>query len=215
MIDHTCLSPESGPEQIEKACQEALQFHFAAVCVSSLYIERVAQRLAGAPCLPIAVVGFPLGSESSAVKAFEAEFCRKAGAQEIDMVLHIGLLKAGLRKEVQADIAAVVRAAEGIPVKVILETSELEPHEIRLGCELSRDAGASFVKTSTGFASGGATPEAVQLMSKAVGATLGVKASGGIRDVGSAMNMIRAGANRIGTSHGVRIVAGQSGVGGY
>ncbi len=154
------------------------------------------------------VIGFPLGANLTSAKAFEAEKCIEAGADELDMVVNIGRLKAGEWRSVHSDISDVVEVAGGIPVKVILETSLLEPAEIVAGCTIARLAGASFVKTSTGFATGGASVEAVSLMASVVGNSLGIKASGGIGDFETAMAMIRAGASRIGSSRSVGIIGG-------
>lgn len=215
LIDHTCLDPLATEADIESACEEALRFSFASVCVSSRHIQRTADRLKGQTPLPIAVIGFPLGSSLREVKLQETELCLKKGAKEIDMVLCLGDLRASRFADVESEIAAIVKKAGKCPVKVILETSELSEEEIRHGCLASLNAGAKFVKTSTGFASGGATIAAVQLMAKTVGQSLGVKASGGIRSFEFARDLVHAGANRIGTSHGVKIISGLKADEGY
>jgi deoxyribose-phosphate aldolase len=215
LIDHTCLDPKASDEDIENACEEALQFGFASVCVSSRHIKRASEALRGSNVFPIAVVGFPLGSQDEQIKVNEALFCITHGAMEIDMVLSIGDLKAKNNKAVSSEIASVVRESAKIAVKVILETSELSEEEIVRGCLLSEQSGARFVKTSTGFASGGATLGAVKLMHETVGQRLGVKASGGIRDFKFSKELISVGANRLGTSHGVRILKGLSKGEGY
>ena len=210
-IDHTLLKPDATRQEIEKVCQEALEHHFATVCVNSSHVSQVAELLQGSDVLPIAVVGFPLGAASSAAKAFEAREAIRSGAQEIDMVIPIGALKNKDYADVFADIAQVVEAASPIPVKVILETSGLNEDEKIIGCALSKAAGAAFVKTSTGFGSGGATEADVRLMRRIVGPEMGVKASGGIRTLEDATKMIAAGATRIGASASVAIVRAQTG----
>ena len=207
MIDHTLLKPDARPEQIERLCEEAVENGFATVCVNGAWVALAAERLEGSPVRVDAVVGFPLGAGTSSSKAFEAEDAVGGGASEIDMVINVGGLKAGLDDVVSRDIESVVAAVDeaGI-VKVILETCLLDDTEKVRACELARDAGAAFVKTSTGFASGGATVEDVALMHATVGEAMGVKASGGIRTREQALAMIRAGADRLGTSSGVQIV---------
>jgi len=208
MIDHTLLKPDARPEQIERLCEEAVENGFATVCVNGAWVALAAECLAGSPVRVDAVAGFPLGAGTSSSKAFEAEDAVGNGATEIDMVIDVGALKAGLADVVAGDIEAVVAAvADAGIVKVILETCLLEDAEKVRACEIARDAGAAFVKTSTGFASGGATAPDVALMRRTVGEELGVKASGGIRTREQALAMIRAGANRLGTSSGVQIVA--------
>lgn len=206
LIDHTCLDPKADEDAIETACEEALQFSFAAVCVSSKNIERACRALTGSSVFPIAVVGFPLGTEASAIKSAEAAFCVNKGAREIDMVISIADLKRRHYASIEREIAEVVKECGGFDVKLILETSELTDDEISVGSKIAEKAGARYVKTSTGFASGGATVAAVQLMHAAVGGRLGVKASGGIRDFLFAKQMVQAGANRLGTSHGAKIL---------
>lgn len=207
MIDHTILKPEATREQLQRLCAEALTWRFATVCVNSSWVEYCAGELLDSPLRVCAVVGFPLGCSLPASKADEARRAVAAGAAEIDMVLHVGWLKSGLWTQVEEDIAGVVQAAVPAAVKVILETCLLTDEEKIRACEVARQAGAHFVKTSTGFSSGGATLADVALMRQSVGAMLGVKASGGIRDLEAALAMIGAGANRIGTSSGVAIVA--------
>lgn len=213
-IDHTLLKPESTPRDVERLCDEALEYGFAAVCVMPLYVPLAAKRLAGTPVQVATVIGFPLGASSTFVKAVEARDAVAAGAHELDMVMQIGALKAGDTRTVLDDIQAVVKAAEGRTVKVILETALLTPDEITQACTLAKQAGANFVKTSTGFGPGGATEEAVRLMRQAVGEGFGVKASGGIRSKADAIRMVQAGANRLGTSAGVAIAQAREASGG-
>jgi deoxyribose-phosphate aldolase len=208
MIDHTLLKPEATLPQIERVCQEAVEFSFASVCVNSAYVPLVAHLLAGTPVKTCAVVGFPLGAMHPEAKAHEAELAINKGAQEIDMVIHIGALKNEDLSLLHEDIAGVVAECHlgGALSKVIIETCLLTDDEKVIACRIARDAGAAFVKTSTGFSSGGATVEDVRLMRKTVGAEIGVKASGGIRDLKTALAMLEAGANRLGVSAGVAIV---------
>ena len=207
MIDHTLLKPEAMPEQIEKLCAEAAAYHFASVCVNPVYIPLAAKRLQGTGVKVCCVVGFPLGAIAPEQKAAEAASCAAMGAEELDMVIHVGAAKAGDWALVQRDIEGVVKAAAGRTVKVILETCLLTDEEKRKACLAAKAAGAHFVKTSTGFSTGGATAADIALMRKTVGPEMGVKASGGIRDYDAAMAMIEAGANRIGASAGIAIVA--------
>ncbi len=206
LLDHTLLKADAQAQDIDRVCQEAIQFGFASVCVNSAWIERVAQALEGHPTLPIAVVGFPLGAMATPAKVFETREAIRLGAREIDMVLAVGHLKSGQVHEVLEDIRAVVKAAHPVPVKVILETAYLNREEKVLACRLSQEAGAAFVKTSTGFGPSGATVEDVRLMRETVGPGMGVKASGGIRSWKDAQAMIEAGANRLGVSASVAIV---------
>lgn len=215
MIDHTLLVPEATEEQLKKVCDEAREYHFATVCVNSCNVKFVAKQLAGSEVLPIAVVGFPLGATTTESKAFETKEAIKDGAKEIDMVVNIGALKSKNYKLVYEDIFAVVKAASGLKVKVILETSKLTQDEKIIACALSKAAGAAFVKTSTGFGGGGATIEDITLMRKIVGTDMEVKASGGVRTIEDAMNMIKAGANRVGASSSVAIVTGKVAKGNY
>ena len=207
MIDHTLLKPEATPTQVEKLCAEAAEYHFASVCVNPVYIPLAARLLDGTGVKVCCVVGFPLGAIAPEQKAAEAASCAAMGAEELDMVIHVGAAKAGDWALVQRDIAGVVKAAAGRTVKVIIETCLLTDEEKVKACEAAKAAGADFVKTSTGFSSGGATTHDIALMRKTVGPEMGVKASGGIRDYATAMAMIEAGANRIGASAGIEIVA--------
>jgi deoxyribose-phosphate aldolase len=209
-IDHTLLKPEATPPQVEKLCAEAKQYHFAAVCVNASNVAQCAELLKGTDVKVCSVVGFPLGATLASVKAFEAEQSIAAGATEIDMVLNIGALKAGNDKLVLEDIKAVVDAAHAhkIIVKVIFETCLLTDEEKVKACNLSKQAGADFVKTSTGFNTAGATLEDVALMRKTVGPDMGVKAAGGVRTRDDVYAMVKAGATRIGTSGGVKIMEG-------
>lgn len=209
LIDHTLLKPEATPSDVRKLCDEARQHNFASVCVSSVYVLLAAELLHGTRVNPIAVVGFPLGNSTSLVKAFEATEAANHGAREIDMVLHIGSLKAGDLAHVKDDMCSVIESVQPLPVKVILETALLTPDEIATACKLACECGAAFVKTSTGFGPGGATVEAVELMRRTVGPDVGVKASGGIRSHVDAMKMVAAGANRLGTSASVAIVTAE------
>jgi deoxyribose-phosphate aldolase len=205
-IDHTLLKPDATRLEVEKICREALQYHFAGVCVNSTHIEFVATLLRDSPVKPIAVIGFPLGANSSTSKAFEARDAIGAGAQEIDMVINIGALKEKNYSFVFEDIKRVVEASQPYPVKVILETCSLDTEQKIAACALAQAAGAAFVKTSTGFGSSGATVEDVLLIKKIVGPGIGIKASGGIRTRSEAIKMIEAGASRIGSSESVAIV---------
>lgn len=207
MIDHTLLKPEATPAQVEKLCAEAAEYHFASVCVNPVYIPLAARLLNGTGVKVCCVVGFPLGAIAPEQKAAEAASCAAMGAEELDMVIHIGAAKAGDWALVQRDIEGVVKAAAGRTVKVIIETCLLTDEEKGKACEAAKAAGAHFVKTSTGFSTGGATTHDIALMRKTVGPEMGVKASGGIRDYATAMAMIEAGANRIGASAGIEIVA--------
>ena len=207
MIDHTLLKPEATPAQIEKLCAEAAEYHFASVCVNPVYIPLAARLLKGTGVKVCCVVGFPLGAIAPEQKAAEAASCAAMGAEELDMVIHVGAAKAGDWALVQRDIEGVVKAAAGHTVKVIIETCLLTDEEKVKACEAAKAAGAHFVKTSTGFSTGGATTHDIALMRKTVGPEMGVKASGGIRDYATAVAMIEAGANRIGASAGIAIVA--------
>jgi len=213
MIDHTLLKPDATPDQIAQLCFEARKYQFASVCVNPTWVKLCAQLLAGSPVKVCTVIGFPLGATASEVKAFEAANAIDQGATEIDMVINIGALKARELEVVAQDIRGVVKVAHsrGAIVKVILETSLLTDEEKTIACMLSKEAGADFVKTSTGFAGGGATVHDVALMRRVVGPEMGVKASGGVRTYEDAESMIKAGATRIGASAGVKIVQGPSG----
>lgn len=207
-IDHTLLAPEATRDQLAKLAEEARKYRFATVCVNSSNVRLMAQLLEGSGVPVCAVVGFPLGAMTPRAKAFETKEAIRCGAREIDMVLNIGALKSRDYALVQADIEAVVEAAKPIGVKVILETSKLDQEEKVIACVLSKAAGASFVKTSTGFGGGGATAEDIALMRRIVGSEMGVKASGGVRTREDAEKMIAAGANRLGASASVAIVTG-------
>ncbi len=208
-IDHTLLKPEATKEQIEKLCQEAKEYEFASVCVNPTWVSYAAELLKGSSVKVCTVIGFPLGATSTETKAFETKQAIEDGATEIDMVINIGRLKSGEDEFVKRDIEAVVNAAKGKAlVKVIIETSLLTNDEKERACRLSVEAGADFVKTSTGFSTGGATVEDVKLMREVVGPNVGVKASGGVRSAEDAKQMIDAGATRIGASSGVAIVQG-------
>jgi deoxyribose-phosphate aldolase len=210
MIDHTLLKPDAVAAQVEQICREAREHSFCAVCVNPVYVRLVHDQLAGSGVKTCAVIGFPLGASTTAQKVYEARGVIADGADEADMVIHNGALKAGADDAVRADIAAVAEAchAGGAILKVILETGLLNDDEKRRACRLCVAAGADFVKTSTGFGFGGATVEDISLMSGEVKAAgLGVKASGGVRDYAAACAMAAAGATRIGTSSGVAIIA--------
>jgi len=214
LIDHTLLKPEATRDEIKRMCEEARKYNFASVCVNSSHVRLAAACLDGAQTMAIAVVGFPLGAATSGAKAFETKEAIRNGAQEIDMVINIGALKARDHGYVLEDIKAVVKAAGKIPVKVILETSKLNDEEKIAACALSKASGAAFVKTSTGFGGGGATPEDVALMRRMVGDEMGVKASGGVRTIDDANRVIEAGASRIGASASIEIVQCKTGSGG-
>ena len=207
MIDHTLLKPEATPAQVEKLCAEAAEYHFASVCVNPVYIPLAARLLDGTGVKVCCVVGFPLGAIAPEQKAAEAASCAAMGAEELDMVIHVGAAKAGDWALVQRDIAGVVKAAAGRTVKVIIETCLLDDEQKVRACGLSAEAGATFVKTSTGFSTGGATVHDVALMAKTVAGRCKVKASGGVHNATEAQAMIDAGADRIGTSSGIAIVS--------
>ncbi len=205
-IDHTLLAADATKERIEELCREAAEHHFASVCVNSCWVREASALLDGTGVHVCTVVGFPLGAMETKAKAEEAAIAVSNGADEIDMVLNIGFLKSGMDSEVLEDIKAVREACRGRILKVIIETCLLSDEEKVRACILSKEAGADFVKTSTGFSKGGAEVHDVALMHRTVGGSLGVKASGGIRDLDTAMAMIEAGATRIGASAGVAIV---------
>lgn len=206
-IDHTLLKPEATAEDVKKLCKEALEYNFASVCVNGCYTKLVSTELFGSGVKTCTVVGFPLGAMSKEAKAFETIDAIKNGANEIDMVINIGALKDKNYTLVKEDIEEVVNVAKGKAiVKVIIETCLLTEEEKIKACEIAKEAKADFVKTSTGFSTGGATVEDIVLMRKVVGEDLGVKASGGIRDYKTAMDMINAGASRIGCSNSIAIV---------
>lgn len=210
-IDHTLLKPEATTEQIQQLCEEAVTHEFATVCVNPGHVRDAVELLDGSSVGVCTVIGFPLGANLSSVKAFEARMAIDQGAREVDMVANIGAIKDGDWSKVEADIQSVVEAASGRTVKVILETCLLTDDEIIQTCKMAVQAKAHFVKTSTGFSTGGATKEAVQIMKTTVGDSCQVKASGGIRDLTSAKEMIELGAERLGTSSGVAIVKGSTG----
>jgi deoxyribose-phosphate aldolase len=207
-IDHTVLKPEATEAQVVQLCEEAQRFHFMAVCVNPVWVKRCASLLTGTDTCIATVVGFPLGATLSEVKAYEAQQLAAAGAREIDMVINIGALKGGDQALVARDIAAVVQAAHagGAITKVIIEAALLNDEEKKTVCRLACEAGAEFVKTSTGFSIGGATAHDVALMREVVGPNVGVKAAGGIKTYADALTMIAAGANRLGASASVKIM---------
>ncbi len=208
IIDHTLLKQNASKAQIEKICQEARDYAFASVCVNPCYVKLCAELLKDSPVNVCTVIGFPLGANTSSVKAFEAKDAIENGADEVDMVINVGALKSGDWDYVKQDIEAVVKAAGGTLVKVIIETCLLSDEEKTRVCRLAREAGADFVKTSTGFSTGGATPQDVALMRAAVGPDMGVKASGGIHTAEEAVACIHAGATRLGVSAGIAVVNG-------
>ena len=207
LIDHTLLKPEASEEAIKKICGEAKEYGFKSVCVNPSRVGLVAAELEGSDVLPCCVIGFPLGATLPEVKAFEAAAAIEEGAKELDMVINIGAAKDGNWELVKKDIEAVVTAANGeAAVKVIIETCLLTDEEKVLACQCAMEAGADFVKTSTGFSTGGANEQDVALMRKVVGDNLGVKASGGVRTPEDAEKFIKAGASRLGTSNGVKLL---------
>lgn len=207
-IDHTYLKPDAQKKDIDKILKEAKQYHFASVCISPIWVAYAHKELEGSGVHVVTVIGFPEGATTTAVKVFETKQAIADGADEVDMVIPIGMLKDGQYNYVKEDIRSVVKAAGGKMTKVIIETCLLTDDEKVKACEIAKAAGADFVKTSTGFSRGGATVEDVKLMRKAVGADMGVKASGGVANKAEAEAMIVAGATRIGTSHGVEIMQG-------
>ena len=205
-VDHTLLKPEATWPQIQTLCDEAIANHTASVCINTCYVKQAVEYMAGR--IPVCcVVGFPLGAMDTASKAFEAKTAIENGAAEVDMVINIGRLKNKEYDAVREDIRAVKQAVGDKILKVIIETCLLTDEEKVKACEAAKAAGAHFVKTSTGFSTGGATTHDIALMRKTVGPEMGVKASGGVRDYETAMAMIEAGANRIGASAGIAIVA--------
>lgn len=207
-IDHTLLKPDTTLAQIDTLIDEAKEYHFKSVCINPTYVKHAAEALKESDVLVCTVIGFPLGANTTETKAFETKDAIANGADEVDMVINIGALKDKRYDDVQKDIEAVVEAAEGHTVKVIIETVLLTDEEKRKASELSKAAGADFVKTSTGFAGGGATVEDVRLMKEVVGADLEVKASGGVRNLEDFKAMLDAGATRVGASAGVQIIQG-------
>lgn len=214
-IDHTLLKLDATSEQIIKVCAEAKKYNFFGVCVNSAWVPLVAEKLQGSTVSTVAVIGFPLGAMSTDAKAFEARWCVQQGAKEVDMVISVGHLKEKNYDYVLKDIAAVVTASQTSLVKVIIETAALTDEEKIMACQLAAKAGAHFVKTCTGFGGGAATKEDILLMRKAVGPHVAIKASGGIKNLLQAQQLIAAGASRLGTSSGVALVEGSAGQGGY
>ncbi|WP_066293295.1 deoxyribose-phosphate aldolase [Bacillus sp. FJAT-29937] len=209
MIDHTLLKADAAKEQIIKLCTEAKEYNFASVCVNPAWVKLSSELLNGTDVKVCTVIGFPLGASTPETKEFETKNAIENGATEVDMVINIGALKGGDHELVERDIRAVVNAAKGKALtKVIIETCLLSDEEKVRACELSVKAGADYVKTSTGFSTGGATAEDIALMRKTVGPNIGVKASGGVRSAEDAQKMIQAGATRIGASSGAAIVNG-------
>lgn len=209
MIDHTILKADATEMEVEKLCTEALEYNFASVCINPSMVEKAANMLKGSDVKVCTVIGFPLGATTTEVKAFETEDVIKKGATEVDMVINIGKLKEGNIEYVKKDIEAVVNAAKGKALtKVIIETCLLTDEEKVTACKLSKEAGADFVKTSTGFSTGGATASDIKIMRETVGPNLGVKASGGVRSLEDAMAMIENGATRIGASASIAICEG-------
>ncbi len=216
-IDHTLLKPEASEAEILGVCGEAAEYHFKSVCVNPLWVKTVKTALKGSGVLTCSVIGFPMGATPSDVKAFEARGAVLDGADEIDMVINIAAARAGDKGALVDDISAVAETvhAGGAILKVIIETALLSDDQKVLACQASVEAGADFVKTSTGFNGGGATAEDIALMRRTVGPDLGVKASGGVRSLAGAQVMIAAGATRIGASSGIAIVKGEQGSSSY
>jgi len=212
-IDHTLLKPEASATDIDKLCAEAKEYHFASVCINPTWVKRAADTLRGTSVVTCVVIGFPLGANTTTIKAMEARKALRDGAREVDMVINIGELKSGDYDLVREDIAKVAEAAHEVGglCKVILETALLTDEEKVIASSLAKEAKADFVKTSTGFGPGGATVYDVALMRETVGPDMGVKASGGVRTLEDVEDMIAAGATRIGASAGVQIVAGDQG----
>ena len=208
-IDHTLLAPEATTEQIDNLCDEARQYEFYSVCILPRWIEHAKKRLGGSKVKVVTVISFPHGNDLSTSKALASQQAKNAGADEIDMVMNLDWAKSGNWPAVESDIAQVVKAVKPTPVKVILETCLLSQDQIQEACQAAARAGAKFVKTSTGFSKSGATIEAVKLMKASVPPTMEVKASGGIRDLPTALAMIQAGATRLGTSSGAAIISGK------
>ncbi|WFD11664.1 deoxyribose-phosphate aldolase [Tepidibacter hydrothermalis] len=208
-IDHTVLKAQTTEDAVKKVCEEAKEYGFFSVCINPSYIEFAKEQLKGSDVKVCTVIGFPLGANTSEVKAFETIDAIKKGADEVDMVINIGALKDKKYDYVQNDIKAVVDAADGKAlVKVIIETCYLTDEEKKIVCELAKKAGTDYVKTSTGFGTGGSTPEDIKLMRETVGENIGVKASGGVRSTSDAEAVINAGASRIGASASISIVTG-------
>lgn len=205
-IEHTCLKPDATPIDIIKLCQEAIQHQFYAVCINSAWINLANETLNSSTVKIVSTAAFPLGACATIVKCREVEYAISLGAHEVDFVLNIGWLKYGNLHHIAKEFQSIVEVAAGTPLKVILETGLLTDQEKKVACQLAVGAGIAFVKTSTGFNAGGATLEDVKLMRQAVGTKAGVKASGGIRNRQMALEMIEAGADRLGTSSGVAII---------
>lgn len=217
LIDHTLLKPEASREDVERLCAEAREHRFFSVCVNPVWASTAAAALQGSDSAVCCVVGFPLGATRPEAKAFEARLALEDGAREIDMVIDIAAARRGDRRALVADVSAVAAVvhAEGALLKVIIETSLLDDEAKVLACEAAVEAGADFVKTSTGFNGGGATAQDVALMRRTVGPEIGVKASGGVRSREDALAMVEAGATRIGASSGIAIVTGGQGTSAY
>lgn len=214
MIDHTLLKADGTQKDIIKLCEEAKQYKFATVCVNPYWVSLAAQELEGSGVGITTVIGFPLGSSSTLIKGVEAREAIANGATEIDMVLNVGAMKSGDFAAVERDIREVAQACNGKAImKVIIETCYLTDEEKQLAAELSKSAGADFVKTSTGFGTSGATLKDIQLIRNAIGNAMGIKASGGVRDLPFALQLIEAGATRLGTSSGIALVTGGRGSG--
>ncbi|MBT9582360.1 deoxyribose-phosphate aldolase [bacterium] len=215
MIDHTLLKADATRDEVLALCHEARQYKFASVCINPGWVKTASEALTGSGVKVCTVVGFPLGATTTLSKVMETRDSIAAGADEIDMVINIGALKNRQDDWVESDIQEVVRAAQGKITKTIFETALLSDEEVIRACTMAKRAGADFVKTSTGFGPGGATSHHVSLMRKTVGPLMGVKASGGIRDLETARQMVEAGATRIGASASVKIVRGEQGTGSY
>ncbi|MHC5228219.1 deoxyribose-phosphate aldolase [Enterococcus sp. LJL99] len=214
MIDHTILKADATEADVTRIIEEAKEYNFFSVCLNPCWVSLAKEKLADSPVAVCTVIGFPLGANTAEVKGYEAADAIANGANEVDMVINVGALKSKQYKKVLADIEAVVKAAAGKAlVKVIIETALLTDEEKIKACELAKEAGADFVKTSTGFSTGGAKVEDIKLMRQTVGPDMGVKASGGIHNEEQAQSMIDAGATRIGTSAGVAIMAGETATG--
>ena len=214
MMDHTILKADATEQDVLQVIEEAKEYHFYSVCINPAWVKLAAEKLVGEPVAVCTVIGFPLGANTSEVKAYETTDAINNGADEVDMVINVGALKSAQYKKVQQDIEAVVAAAKDRAlVKVIIETALLTKEEIVKACELAQAAGADFVKSSTGFSTSGAAAADVKLMRETVGSSMGVKASGGIHSAQEAMAMIEAGANRLGTSASVAIITGAKGEG--
>jgi deoxyribose-phosphate aldolase len=207
-IDHTLLEPDASPQAVIKLCQEAINYEFYTVCVSGCYAILAAEQIRHSNVKLAVTIGFPLGSSTSEAKVQEAKIAVEQGAYEIDMVLNIGFLKAGLTEEVEEEIRSIKSVIGEKILKVILETCYLSNSEIATACKISEKAGADFVKTSTGFGTAGATLEHIKLMKLSIGGHMKIKASGGIRDKETAIKYVNAGVDRIGTSSGIQIVSG-------